>query len=177
MILCANCKLPKHIECRGLCVACNRYENRHGSPRPKRLWQRPIFCKLCWVKPARSNGLCHRCYEYDRINGKPRPLHLRNPDLATCLNPNCGKPLNAGRSRGAYCDACASYRWHHNNENRPERLCKNISTEGYRPCENPNCDKPVKIGSKRGRYCFPCLNYEIENGTDRPENLCAKRVA
>lgn len=173
---CDNCNLTKRLESRGMCYACYRYWKRHGENRPARYWQRPILCKLCLLKPVKSKGLCHRCYEYKRNNGTDRPLHLRNLN-SNCLNPNCGKSLGDIRTTKQYCKACYSYRWHHNNEDRPIRLCKNQPTADYRPCHNPNCDKPVKINASRGRYCYPCHNYQIANaGQNRPASLCPKFI-
>lgn len=171
---CANCKKTKPIKGHGRCVTCLHYRQRTGNERSKKLWRKTPFCKDCRVGNSVSNGRCKACDEYRRLHkNKIRPLYLRSPDLI-CKNPNCNKPLNLGKSIGFYCNACNWYRLHHDWQDRPERLCKNICTEGYRPCKNPNCDKPMLIGAKRGPYCFGCKNYRQQHGTSRPAHLCSK---
>lgn len=168
--ICTNCGKRREIKGKDRCSACINYYRRTGIERPAYLYDRKTTCVQCGKKPVkyRQADLCQTCYNYRNKNGSNRPEYMIR-DL--CKNPNCGRPLMPlERARGR-CKTCHNFLVT-TGYDRPLRLTRFISEEGYQPCKNPNCDKPVNERGKRSGYCFSCLKYLKDNGQDRPRHLC-----
>ena len=176
---CANCNKAKSIKALRLCVTCYNYQQTTGVTRPARLYNRgSIFCRWCKRTKAFRNGLCRACFDYHARTGKKRPQRFYRKAFANCKNPNCKKPLWIDRGIKGLCGKCYNYQKKYDRE-RPLHVCR-LMPDCTHPviCGNQNCDRPLRRASRKRRkgYCTPCYDWQLQYGSDRPYDLCYRKI-
>jgi hypothetical protein len=111
---CKNCGNPS-LYVGHLCLACYKYQVKHGKNRERWRWDEDFKCSVCgFPKKAGRRRLdgavyftrdkCRTCYDYERRYKKPRPAHLWGAGKHGFCD--CGYPAEHQKDGFNLCNRC-----------------------------------------------------------------------